>query len=157
MEPSGREPQNVIGVATCPNDQFIGINIVQELEVRDEAGFVDELAAEQLVEDALQRPEGALILDADVPRKVITKVSLERIAVMHRPRPGTACSGGNGNENEYECTFGATRVPQEAAVVDSRVNVGDGRGSHDGNVTGSALGSSLPHGCRGGDLLGWDL
>jgi hypothetical protein len=106
--------------------------IVEELDVRDEAGLVDELATEQLVEDTLQRPEVSLILDTDVPRKMITKVPLERIAVMDGVGSGAAGSGGNGNE--YECTFGAARVPQEAGVVDSRVNVGDGRGSHGGNV-----------------------
>lgn len=69
------------------------------------------------------------------------EVSLERIAVTHRMRSDAAGSVGNGHENEYECALGAARVPQETGVIDSRVNVGDGRGSHDGNV--NRPGSSL--------------
>ena len=69
MEPAGGEPENVLGVAPCADEEFLRTNIVEELDVRDEAGLVDELAAEQLVEDPLQRPQGSLILDADVPRK----------------------------------------------------------------------------------------
>lgn len=57
VKPARREPQNVLGIATCTNHKFIRINIVEKLGIRDEAGFVDELAAKQLVEDTLQRPE----------------------------------------------------------------------------------------------------
>ena len=56
MEPAGGEPENVLGVAPCADEEFLRTNIVEELDVRDEAGLVDELAAEQLVEDPLQRP-----------------------------------------------------------------------------------------------------
>lgn len=69
MKPAWRDPQNMVGITTCTDHEFVRTNIVEELDVRDEAGLMDELAAKQLVEDPFQRPKGALILNTDVSRK----------------------------------------------------------------------------------------